>query len=39
MNYELWKYWFELSSKETLTEKERFHLETLKWVIEKEASK
>jgi len=39
MNMELWRFWFELSVKETLTEREREHLKTLNWLIEKEATK
>jgi len=39
MNMELWRYWFELSLKETLTDPEREKLETLNWLIEKEATK
>jgi len=33
----LWRFWFELSVKETLTEREREYLETLNWMIKKEA--
>jgi hypothetical protein len=37
MNMELWRFWFFLSTKETLNEREREYLETLNWMIKKEA--
>jgi len=33
MNMELWRFWFFLSTKETLTEREREHFEMLNWLI------
>ena len=39
MNMELWRFWFFLSVKETLNDREREHLKTLNWLIEKEATK